>query len=68
MLNERGEQFKIAMEAGSIVLDGLTDDDDEVFESAATHAETPKGVTAEQLSNVWRVGNEVAQQTLEVAT
>ena len=68
MANRCGEQSKVAIEAGSIVLDGLNDDDNEPFKSAAAHAKTPKGVTAEQLSKVWRVSNEVAQQTLEVTT
>ena len=56
------------MGAGSIVLDGINDDDRKIFESLIAHAETSKGVTAEQLINVCRVSNEVAHQTLEVTT
>ena len=53
------------MESGNIFFDGFNDIDDEMFESSITHADTPKGITLEQLSKVWRVSNEVAQQTLD---
>ena len=39
-----------------------------MFESSATNADTLKVITEEQLSKVWRVMNEVAQQTLDVTT
>ena len=49
------------METDSICLDDfLNDDDDFIFESLATHAETPKGVTAAQLSKVWCISEEDA--------
>ena len=56
------------MEYGNIFFDGFNDIDDEIFESSATHANTPKGITAEQLRKMWRVSNEVEQQTLDVKT
>ena len=60
-VNEREAKLKIAVEAGNILFDGFNDIDDKMFESSATHAETPKGITAEQLIKVWRVSNEIAQ-------
>ena len=56
------------MEGGNILFDCFNNIDDEMFESSATHADTPKGINAEQLSKVWRVSNEFAQQTLDVTT
>ena len=56
------------MEAGSIFFDSFNDIDEDIFESSTTHADTPMGITAEQLIKVWRVSNEVAQQTLDVTT
>ena len=56
------------MEAGSILLYGFNNDDNELFESAVAHSELPKGVTDDQLSKVWRVSNEVAPRTLYVTT
>ena len=35
---------------------------------AATHAERPKGVTAEHISKIWRISEEEARRTLEVTT
>ena len=67
-MTERAKKSKIAMEYGNIFFDGFNDIDDEIFESSATHANTPKGITAEQLRKIWRVSNEVEQQTLDVKT
>ena len=68
-VNERAVKGKLAMEAGSICLDDfLNDDDDSIFESSATHAETPKGVTAAQLSKVWCISEEDAKRTLDVTS
>ena len=67
-MTEREAKSKIATEAGSIFFDGFNAIDDKMFESSATHSDTPKGITADQLSKVWRVLNEVAQQTLDVTT
>ena len=49
------------MEAGGIFFDGFNGIDDKFFESSANHADTPKGIIAEQYIKVWRVLNEVAQ-------
>ena len=67
MANERTAKSKVAMEAGSM---SIWDDDseDELFEEAATHVDTPKGVTAEQLSKVWRISHEDAKKTLDVTS
>ena len=55
-MTERGAKSKIAMEFGNISLDGFNNnEDDAIFELAAAHAETLKGVTAENLSKVWRI-------------
>ena len=68
-VTKRTEQSKIAMESGNITLEGFDNDEDEyIFELSAAHAETPKGVTAEHLSKVWRISDEAAQQTLEFTT
>ena len=68
-VNERAAKSKIAMESGNISLDSFKkNEDDAIFELAAAHAETPKGVTAENLSKVWRISEEVAQRTLDVTT
>ena len=65
-VTERTAKSKIAMESGNITLEGFKDnEDDSIFELAAAHAETPKGVTAEHLSKVWRISDEVAQRTLD---
>ena len=56
------------MEAGSIFFDGFNEIDGIFFESYVTHADTPKVITAEQLSKLWRVSNEVAQQAMDVTT
>ena len=56
-VTERAAKSKISMEAGSILFDGFNDIDDKMFESSVTHADTPKGITAENLSKVWRVSN-----------
>ena len=68
-MTKRTAKSKIAMESGNITLEGFKDnEDDSIFELAAAHAETPKGVTAEHLSKVLGVSDEVAQRTLEVTT
>ena len=55
-MTEQGAKSKIAMEYGNISLYGFNNnEDDAIFELAATHAETPKGVTADHLSKVWRI-------------
>ena len=56
------------MKAGSIFFDCFNGIDDKMFESYATHADTPKGITAEQFRKLWQVSNEVAHQTLDVTT
>ena len=57
------------MESRNISLYGFNNnEDDAIFELAAAHAETPKGVTADHLSRVWRISEEVAQRTLDVTT
>merc|ERR1711983_656420 len=55
------------MEAGSTSIGDITEEVD-LFEAFATHAETPKGVTAEHLSKVWRISHEDAARTLEVTS
>ena len=65
-VTERSAKSNMSMEAGGILFDGFNEIYDAMFESSATHTYTPKGITAEQLSKVWRVSNEVAQQTLDV--
>ena len=68
-VTERTAKYKIAMEYGNITLEGFNnDEDDSIFELSEAHADTPKGVTAEHLSKVWRISDEAAQQTLEVTT
>ena len=54
LANERTAKLKLAMEAGSTDI-WEEDPVDELFESAAAHVDLPKGVTAEQLSKVWRI-------------
>ena len=44
------------------------DDDGMAFEASAAHAAIPKGVSAQQLSKVWRIDLETARRTLEVTT
>ena len=57
------------MESGKISLDGYKNNEhDAIFELSAAHSETLKGVTAEHLSKVWIISDEVAQRTLEVTT
>ena len=51
-VTERAAKSKISMEAGSILFDGFNDIDDKIFESSVTHADTPKGITVEQLRKV----------------
>ena len=41
----RAENSKISMEADNIFFDGFNDIYDEMFESSATYADTPKGIT-----------------------
>ena len=68
-VTERGAKYKITMESGNIFLDGFkNNEDDAIFELAAAHSETPKGVTAEHLSKVWIISEEVSQRTLDVTT
>ena len=44
------------MEYGNISFDGFkNNEDDAIFELAAAHAETQKGVTTEYLSKFWRI-------------
>ena len=55
-VTERGAKSKISMESGNISLDDFkNNEDDAIFELAAAHAETQKGVTAEYLSKFWRI-------------
>ena len=68
-MTKRTEQSKIAMESGNITLEGFNDDEDEsIIELSAAHADTPKGVTDENLRKVCRISYEAAQQTFEVTT
>ncbi len=53
------------MEACSVRVLDITEDVD-AFEAFAAHAETPKGVTAQHLSRVWRISNEDAVRMLGV--
>ena len=55
------------MEAGSLNIEEMTDEND-IFKLFAAHAETPKGVTADHLSKVWRISHQEAVNTLEVTT
>ena len=57
------------MESGNISLNGFkNNEDDAIFELSVAHAETPKDVTAEHLSKVWIIPEEVSQRTLDVTT
>ena len=57
------------MEYGNTSLDGFkNNEDDAIFELAVAHAETPKVVTAEHLSKIWIISEEVSQLTLDVPT
>ena len=68
-VTKRAAKSEIAMESENISLDVFNNnEDDAIFEFAAAHAETPKGVTAEHLSKVWIISEEVAQRTLDVTT
>ena len=61
-MTERTAKSKIAMESGNITLEGFKEnEDDSIFELAASHASTLKGVTAKHLSKVWRISDEIAQ-------
>ena len=46
------------------------EDDDtlDVFMASATHADKPRGTSAETLSKVWRIDLETARKTLEVTS
>ncbi len=55
------------MEAFSASVSNITKDVD-VFEAFAAHAETPKGVTTQNLSKVWRISHEDAVRTLDVTS
>ena len=66
-VNDRCAKSKLAMEAGSTNVQDITEDDG-IFELSAAHAETPKGITAQHLSNVWRISHEEAVRTLDVTT
>ena len=69
MVTSRASKGKLAMEAGSVRLnDMFSEDDDLIFESSAAHVDTPKGVTAAQLSKVWCISEEDAKRTLDVTT
>ena len=52
---KQAEKLKIAMEVGNIFFDGFNGIYDGMFKSSATHADTPKLITAEQFSNVCRL-------------
>ena len=66
-VSKRLAQSKIAMEAGSINVEAVPEDDG-IFELSATQADTARGVTAEHLSRVWRVPLDDAKKTLEVTS
>ena len=69
IVTNRASKGKLAMEAGSIRLDDIFNEtDDLIFESSAAHVDTPKGVTASQLSKVWCISEEDAKRTLDVTT
>ena len=57
---ERAEKSNIAMEDCIIFFGGFNDNDNGMFESSATHVDTPKGIATEQLRKFWWVSNEVA--------
>ena len=68
-VTDRAVRGKLAMEAGSVCLDNIDNDSDDImFESSAAHADTPKGITASQLSKVWCISKEDAKRTLDVTT
>ena len=54
-VDKRAETSNIDMESGSILFNVFNEIDDQTFESSATHSDTPKGITADQLSKVWQV-------------
>ncbi len=65
----RAPKGKLAMKAGRIWLDDIFNEtDDLIFESSTAYADTPKGVTASQLSKVWCISEEDARRMLGVTT
>ena len=55
-VTEQGAKSKISMEYGKISLDGFkNNEDDAIFKLAAANSETPKVVTDEHLSKIWRI-------------
>ena len=66
-VNERVGKSKVAMEAGCLDIEDMTDDPS-VLEIFSTTADKPRGVTSQQLSKVWRISQDDAKRTLEVTT
>jgi hypothetical protein len=64
-VTDRAAKSKVEMEAGNVKL-GDTSEDETIFHSSVAHAETPMGITAEQLSKVWRISEENAKRALNV--
>ena len=56
-VTDQAAKSKISTEAGISLCDGFNENDDKTFESSATHAYTPKWITAEQWIKVWQVSN-----------
>ena len=67
VVNERVLNSKVAMEAGSLNIEDLTDDN-AVLEIFAAAAEKPRGVVPQQLSKVWRISHDDAKRTTKVTT
>lgn len=67
-LFERAALSKYGMSIGAT--HGTLHEDDDLFvtEAGATHASQPKGVTAKELSKLWRIDHDTAVRTLEVTT
>ena len=67
-LMERGALSKYGMSVGS--MHGAVYDISDLFitEASAAHAEAPKGVTAQQLSKVWKIDIDSAKRTREVTS
>ena len=65
--NSDGNTFELIIKdlnVGNSLLDADFDD----FMVSATHAENPKGVSAEMLSKIWRIDLKSAERTLNVIT
>ena len=66
-ITQQAAKSKIAMEASSLNIEEM-EEDDLIFELSAARAGTPSGVTAQHLSKVWRITHDEARRTLDVTT